>query len=659
VAQAIVCPSCRLPIPADAPLGSCPACLLRLGMEDVPKGAKRDNGPAEAPTRTAPDTPADPNVTRTGPSYGISPEDGVLPRLPDYEVLEEIGHGGGGIVFRARQWAADRIVALKFILGGIGSPVERQRFRAEVRALGKLNHPNVVIVHDVGEADGCPYFAMEYLPGGSLSKRAKEKPYAPADAAVLVEILAHAVQAGHDAGILHRDLKPGNVLLTADGIPKIADFGLAKRWDRNSDAVTIDQMTRTREVIGTPAYMAPEQAAADHGLVGPATDVYGLGTILYELLTGGPPFKGSESQNTRWQVLHSPVVPPRDLNRRVPRALEAIALKCLDKDPDHRYLTARELADDLGRFRRGEPTVAPPLTFVGRVGRTARRHSRALGTVAAGAVLVASTVAIGAMLRHRNPPDNPDAAVEQMEKGLEDGVPQTLIGETGQPRWSQWSGGAGTSATSVFNDETFCIQSATSGHLTLIRKVPDNGFKLSADISHESRLDAGSSSYVGLFFGSRRIPWSANEEVENWYSLTYNDWEPELPRKQQEFFLRHFCLLTRPGFHLDSAHGQIGHLTFEPNKRGNLPIWRHVEITARPTGIDAYFVDGFGRKFRIGILPGSEARLNQIGRDDTFPVLARYVNEPTPQWPGWSPSGAVGLIVSRGQASFRNVVIEP
>jgi serine/threonine protein kinase len=628
-------------------------------MEDAPAGAEPDKGPAEAPTRTAPDTPPDPNVTRTGPSFGISPEDGVLPRLPDYEVLEEIGRGGGGIVFRARQWAADRTVALKFILGGVGSPVERQRFRAEVRALGRLNHPNVVIVHDVGDADGCPYFAMEYLPGGSLSKRAKEKPYAPGDAAVLVEILAHAVQAGHDAGILHRDLKPGNVLLTADGIPKIADFGLAKRWEDTPEGVTVDQMTRTREVIGTPAYMAPEQAAADHGLVGPATDVYGLGTILYELLTGGPPFKGNESQNTRWRVLHSPVVPPRDLNRRVPRALEAIALKCLDKDPDHRYLTARELADDLGRFRRGEPTVAPPLTFIGRMGRIARRHSRALGTVAAGAVLVAATVAIGAMLRHRNPPENPNAIVEQMEKGFENGVPQTLIGEKGRPPWSQWSGSEGSFATSVFHDETCCIQSATSAHLVLIRKVPDNGFKLSADISHESTLDTGNSSYVGLFFGSRSLPWSATEQVENWYSLTYNDWESALPRKEQEFFLRHYCQLIRTGFKLDPAYGQIGHLTFAPNKRGNLPIWRHVEITARPNGISAYFVDEFGRQFPIGGRLGTDEGLNKVGQFDTFTVLAKYVNEPTPPWPGWRPTGSVGLVVSRGQASFRNVVIEP
>src|SRR5262249_36332457 len=156
-------------------------------------------------------------------------------------------------------------------------------------------------------------------------------------------------------------------------------------------------------VIGTPAYMAPEQAAADHGLVGPATDVYGLGTILYELLTGGPPFKGNESQNTRWRVLHTHVVPPRDLNRRVPRPLEATALKCRGGDPAPRPPTAGDWAAALGRFGRGGPTVAPPLTVVGRMGRTARRHSRALATAAAGALLVAATVAIGAMLRDRKP----------------------------------------------------------------------------------------------------------------------------------------------------------------------------------------------------------------------------------------------------------------
>jgi len=603
-----------------------------------------------------PETSADPNATRTGTSFGISPEDGVLPKLPDYEVLEEIGHGGGGIVFRARQWAADRIVALKFILGGIGSPVERQRFRSEVRALGKLNHPNVVIVYDVDEADGCPYFAMEYLPGGSLSKRAKEKPYAPADAAVLVEILAHAVQAGHDAGILHRDLKPGNVLLTADGIPKIADFGLAKRWDRNSDAVTIDQMTRTREVIGTPAYMAPEQAAADHGLVGPATDVYGLGTILYELLTGGPPFKGSESQNTRWRVLHTPVVPPRDLNRRVPRALEAIALKCLDKDPDHRYPTARDLADDLGRYRRGEPTIAPPLTFIGRVGRTARRHSRALATAAAGAVLVAATVAIGAMLRDRKPPPDPETVVRQMEKELAEGKAQTLIGETGPPKWQEWSAGEGSFTTSVFHDETCCIQSAGAARLVLIRNVPDGGFRLIADIRHESTLDTGPRSRVGVFFGSWTMPWPTGGDVENWYALSYNDFESD-PRAEGALLCQ-YSQLIRPGFMSSPAHGPLGSLRFD--SQGVNPIWRHVEIDVRPSGVRAYWRDESDRLIPIGRFVADAARINKIAKMDCLSALASNVKESVPPgWPEWSPRGSVGLVVNRGQVSFRNVIIEP
>ena len=287
------------------------------------------------------------------------PTPSILPVLPGYEVLGELGRGGMGVVYKARQIGLNRLVALKMILaGGFAGAADLERFRTEAEAIARLRHPNIVQVHEIGEHQGRPFFTLE-LCAGSLERRLKAAPLAPAEAAELVETLARAMEASHRRHVIHRDLKPANVLLTEDGSPKITDFGLAKK---------LDEVGRTQSgaVLGTPSYMAPEQAKSDAKQIGPATDVYALGAILYECLTGQPPFRAATLMETLQQVIADEPAPPRRLNARTPADLEIICLKCLQKEPGKRYGTAAALADDLARQRRGEPIAARP---VGRLER--------------------------------------------------------------------------------------------------------------------------------------------------------------------------------------------------------------------------------------------------------------------------------------------------
>ncbi len=287
--------------------------------------------------------------------------DDRVPEIAGYDVYDVIGAGGMGVVYRARHLKLDRLVAIKMLLlGAYASQQDMECLLQEAQSVAALRHPNIVQVYDVAEHDGFPYYAMELLEGGDLAKTLQGKPRAAREAAELVQVLAGAVHAAHLAGIVHRDLKPGNILLNFDETPKIGDFSLSRKVEHDSTT-----LTNVRQA-GTPSYMAPEQAAGDTNAIQPAVDIYSLGAVLYELLTGRPPFTAETSAETRRQVIEEEPVPPAQLNSRVPRDLQTICLKCLQKDPSRRYKTAADLADDLERFTRCEPIHARPVSFAER-----------------------------------------------------------------------------------------------------------------------------------------------------------------------------------------------------------------------------------------------------------------------------------------------------
>jgi serine/threonine-protein kinase len=325
------------------------------------------------------------------PGMGASPEPSrsieELPQVPGHEVLSVLGYGGMGVVYEARHVPLNRTVAVKMLLRGAQADLASlKRFKREAEAVAALCHPNIVQVHEVGDHDGLPYFTMEFVEGGSLSQRLAQNPLDAREAAALVSTLAQAMQAAHRSGIVHRDLKPANVLLTADGVPKIADFGLARRIGGESSLTFADARP------GTPSYMAPEQVRDGSHAVGPAADVYALGAILYETLTGRPPFWSEVSVETLRQVVEDEPVRPSRSNPRVPRDLETICLKCLSKDPLRRYVSAAALAADLDRFLHGEPILAKPVGALERTWKWMRRRP-AHATIAAGAVLAVLSLA--------------------------------------------------------------------------------------------------------------------------------------------------------------------------------------------------------------------------------------------------------------------------
>ena len=288
----------------------------------------------------------------------------MRPDLPDYEIVGELGRGGMGVVFKARQKSLNRLVALKMVLAGQSDADNVARFRAEAEAIARIDHPNIIRVYEVGEWQKRPYFSLEYCPEGSLDRRLVNGATLPGrEAAAIVVQAARAIHAAHEAGVVHRDLKPANILLTRSGVPKVTDFGIAKRTD------TLDSATQTGVIMGTPSYMSPEQAGGRTREIGASTDIYSLGAILYECVTGRAPFAAPTPLETILQVTSQDPLPPRLLNRRIDVDLERIILRCLEKSAAQRYATAAELADDLGRYLAGEPIRARSVNLIERLQR--------------------------------------------------------------------------------------------------------------------------------------------------------------------------------------------------------------------------------------------------------------------------------------------------
>src|SRR2546429_4543303 len=374
-----LCPKCGSEIPADAPEGGCPGCPLESGPALVPDAAVAagHHGSSDENVQTN-DTNAAPHSKKA--EHLVE----MLGELGDYELVEEVGRGGQGVVFRARQKSLNRTVALKVIsLGQWASKAHVKRFRREAEAAASLDHPSIVPIYEVGERDGSCYFSMKFVEGGQLDEVVRQAPLSIRQAVELIEKVARTVHYAHEHGILHRDIKPGNILLDTKGEPHLTDFGLARLVESESS------VTQTLDVLGTPSYMAPEQAVGNNAAVSSATDVYGLGAVLSQLLTGHPPFAGGTTYETIKLLEDTEPRPPRLLNPKVDRDISTICLKCLEKDPKRRYSSALALVEDLEHWLNHEPIQARHTGIFARGREWVRRNPTS-------ALLAASLIALAA-----------------------------------------------------------------------------------------------------------------------------------------------------------------------------------------------------------------------------------------------------------------------
>src|SRR5438046_6904251 len=372
-----VCRKCGAKIFADTPEGLCTACLFETGLNllaSAPVAADDESGSAEdvSNVTTAPQIKKAPRPAKTLADFG------------DYELLEEIGRGGQGVVYRAQQKSLNRTVALKVMgLAHWATQAHLKRFRLEAEAAASLEHPGIVPIHEVGERDGSCYFSMKFIEGGQLDEMVRHEPMPIRRAVELIAKVARTIHYAHERGILHRDIKPGNILLDAKGEPHLTDFGLARLVETEST------VTLTQEALGTPSYMAPEQAVGNNAQLTSATDVYGLGAVFYQLLTGHPPFAGGTTFETVRLVLDTDPRQPRLWNPKIDRDLSTICLKCLEKDPKRRYPSALALAEDLERWLKHEPILARRIGILTRGKKWIRRNPTS-------ALLAASLVALAA-----------------------------------------------------------------------------------------------------------------------------------------------------------------------------------------------------------------------------------------------------------------------
>jgi serine/threonine-protein kinase len=662
VPNPVACPLCGGSISPAAPGGQCPSCLLRLGLGSTPRPEATSAGGWHTTPTALFDPAANTVAIPTDGADSTTGESG-LGRLGHYELIEEISCGGMGVVYKAVQRVAERVVAVKMLLGrAVGDRTQRDRFEVEARALGQLDHPNIVPVYEVGEDNGRVYFSMEYAPGGSLARRLKDNgPFPAEEAATVVEALAGAVEAAHRVGILHRDIKPGNVLVAGDRRPKLSDFGLAKRTDRD------DGFTHTGVVLGTPSFMAPEQAAgAKNAVTDERTDVYGLGATLYALLTGAPPFKADDTHETLRRVCQDDPVPPRSIRPEVPPDLEAVCLKCLEKRPDRRYKTAQELADELARWRRGESTVARPRSWWASVWRAVYRRRRGVAVLATTVAFGIASALVAPMLLGNRPKDMPDL-IGHSQRVLAEGKSVTLVGDFGLPASYRWRLTPATLGDSPLADGTCAFQTNLTSMLEL---HPDPGvdrYRIAADLRQvwgagplEPRKGVGDNS-VGLYFGADTQAATDGRQVTTLFALMYSDTVPGDPAIPVAARLEDGVIVQKGNQLPGQSWKGVGNVRFKPPARG-LPSlwpgeWRRIVVEVAPELVRVYWRDNqTGLLVPIKEWTGDEVRARYTKLQERIDRIAPVSGVAVRQW---APRLALGVWCHHASVALRNVVIEP
>ena len=575
-----------------------------------------DLDPRANPTRSE-------TITRTEGT--VEGDSGEFP-LGRHELLEEIGHGGMGIVFKARDTALDRLVALKMIRSGAWSGPEVERFHREAKAAAGLHHRHIVPVYAIGLFRGAPCYTMQLVSGGNLAQHLGRYRQDRPAAVALLEKVARAVHAAHEAGVIHRDLKPGNILLDDQGEPLVADFGLSKRSESEPDA------TATGQRLGTPAYMSPEQTRGEAKHVSAASDIWSMGVMLFELLTGRRPFEGREHDLAR-QVLESEPPRPRSLCRDLPRDLETVVLKCLRKEPAERYASAGEFADDLGRWLRGEPVRALRESWWRRLWRPIRRHPVRLGVgLLAVALAVTATVALW--------PADPDAPLKQQQERLARGEAVTLIGETGGPVRLRWLGTEAARIPSPNSDGSFTIHTLSVALLELLPDPRCERFVFRAEVR---QIDDAGQGWVGLYAMHVRAdrPYGIDDAVCNY---VFAEFHP--PTSWVHLRLQRFLdLPTTPGGN-QMRQFPVPRVKTTTVTRNETTQWRRLALDVSPERV-CVFWEGT----KLYEVPRKEWRPRPFDFQDEQLTL------PLPPEP--SVRGGLGLFVYRATASFRRVVLEP
>ncbi len=565
------------------------------------------------------DIPTTPEATTPHrPRFAARPA-AVGRQLDRYTILEEIGHGGMGVVYKAHDPLLDRTVALKIIRGGVlAGEASVERFYLEAQATARLDHAHIVKIHDIGLHDDQPYFTMAYVGGGSLARQKDRYRNDPKAAAELVEALALAVQHAHERNIIHRDLKPANVLLDDKGQPQITDFGLAKILGGDAE------LTQSGQLIGTPAYMAPEQAKGA-GKATAASDVWSLGVILYELLTGRRPFEGQSGQEVTQQVVSVDPVHPRSLSSGLDANLEAIVLKCLEKDEQRRYRTAEDLARDLRAWRLGEPITARPETWLRRNWRKATRNSRTL--VVAVVLLVLGGIAATAYFSPGSSPRRltPEKPINLLED------PDALA----NPHWIV---GSGTAAP--VQGGGIRLEAKELGLLELHQNILSTRYRYRIRVQ-----DLGSKRGVGMYFMAQK-PENAPGKDEFWFiQFMYKEQEEPIDAKGNKA-AEAMVSLRR----LSEGFDHYRHMSTPEHFPGNPGVTRTLQVDITPEMLKSYWENQ--------PLPWMRRDRNPTMVDDV-----KLASTMLPQWTRPVPTppvhGSLGLICERGSALVHEAVIEP